>query len=243
MFLILLLIIGLSVCFPKIPPFSWIAIIIMGVFRPFQGLLELIFFIISGSIFSALTCAVFSTVVYLESETVTQALLNVDLGITGEDALKWASGIGTLLILFQISQHAIEAYARYSEVKRESMHLYWFFYHFRDMFHFFSDLIGVAIRISLQYSTSYGLRYAVELSCYWIILTYGCEAFLVRHMPLFEGVMAVGIAGAFIVIVPPFIEKTGWILFNPHDHQTMVDNKVAIYTALLEKERAGKTSI
>jgi hypothetical protein len=243
MFPIVAIVTLLTLCFPKVPPFSWLATLIMGVFRPFQGLLELIFFIISGSIFSALTCAVFSTVVYLKSETVTQTLLNVDLGMTGEDALKWTSGIGTLLILLQISQHTIEAYTRYSEVKRESMQLYWFFYHFRDLFHFFSDLIGVAIRISLQYSTSYGLRYAVELSYWWIIFTYGCEAFLVQQMPLFEGVMAVGIAGAFIAIVPPFIEKTGWILFNPHDHQTMVDNKVAIYTALLEKERAGKTSI
>jgi hypothetical protein len=237
MLLILLLLVIVSVFLPKVPPFSWIATIVMGVIRPFQGLLELLFFVVSGAFFSVLTCSVFYTVVYLKSETVNQTLSTINLGITGEDALKWASGIGTLLILFQISQHTIEAWTRYIEVKRESTQLYWFFYHFRDIFNFFSELIGVAVKISLQYSTSYGLGSAVQLSCYWIIITYGCEVFLVKQTPLFEGVMAVGIAWAFLQIVPPFIEKTGWILFNPHTHQVMVDNKVHIYNALLAKER------
>jgi len=215
----------------------------MAVIRPLQGLFELVFFIISGGIFSVLTCALFTQVVYFKSESVTEALLTIDFGITGEDALKWASGIGTLLILLQISQHTIEAYTRYSEVKRESTHLHWFFYHFKYLFPFFSDLVGLAIKISLQYSVSYGLRYAIELACWWIIFVYGCEVFLLQNTPLFEGVMAVGIAWAFLQIVAPFIEKTGWILFNPHDHQTWIDNKVEIYKALLEKERKGQNTI
>jgi hypothetical protein len=235
--LLLLLLVVVSVFLPKVPPFSWIATIIMGVIRPFQGLLELLFFVVSGAVFSALTCAVFSTVVYLKSETVNKTLLTIDFGITSEDALKWTSGMGTLLILFQISQHTIEAWTRYIEVKRESKQLYWFFYHFRDIFNFLGDLIGVAIKISLQYSVSISLSFTVYLSCAWIILTYGCEVFLLQNTPLFEGVMSVGILWAFMTIAPPFIEKTGWILFNPHNHQVMVDNKMQIYNALLEKER------
>jgi hypothetical protein len=252
MFTILVVVVLLTVCFPKTPPFSWVALLIMGVIRPFQGLLELVFFVVSGTVFSLLTCAVFSTVVYLRSETVNATLLNPTViqalstfGISplGEDALKWVSGMGTLLILFQISQHTIEAWTRYVEVKRESKQLYWFFYHFRDIFNFLGDLVGVAIKISLQYSVSIGLSFTVSLSCYWIILTYGCDIFFIRQMPLFEGVMAVGVVGAFIAIAPPFVEKTGWILFNPHNHQVMVDNKVQIYNALLEKERAGKRTV
>jgi hypothetical protein len=238
-------------------PLGWLLLIV----RPLQILLQLLAFVIAGFTLAVLAASTFVFIVYLKADTIVAtgstltSYLESFVGIFGissdsvtpSNILMWVAGLGFLSILYQQGQQGFRAWDEYLQVIEQKKELYWFFYHFRDSIRFFEDLISTAIALSLKYAISCGFKGAVELSCWWIIITYALEVFFIKRTDLFEGVMAVGIAGAAIALLPPFIERSGGVIFSLEKHKELVQAKARLYAALLERktrnsrERANRT--
>ena len=226
-------------------PLGWLLLIV----RPLQMLFQLLAFVIAGFTLAVLAASTFVFIVYLKADTIVAtgstltSYLESFVGIFGISS----DSVTPSNILYQQGQQGFRAWDEYLQVIEQKKELYWFFYHFRDSIRFFEDLISTAIALSLKYAISCGFKGAVELSCWWIIITYALEVFFIKRTDLFEGVMAVGIAGAAIALLPPFIERSGGVIFSLEKHKELVQAKARLYAALLERktrnsrERANRT--
>jgi hypothetical protein len=217
---------------------------LMFIIKPFQTLIELIIFVVVGFFLATMSALIFVLVVYSKADTIQAATPFLDNwlslftdSLTANSILKWVAGIGFLLILLEVGQQGFNSWDEYEQVKLEKEELYWYFYRFRAFFSFFEDLFITAVSLSMKYAVTFGLKLAVDLSCYWIIFTYGLEVFFLKQVELFDGVLAVGIAAAVVGLISPLILRAGSIFFDLKKHRKMVAFKSQFYALLLAKER------